>query len=83
LLDSEVVHHKNENKTDNRPENLEVLTASSHMREHADRRGRDELGRFPPADLRVREWPIACAARAGVAWTFGLKPDEYRPEVQT
>lgn len=57
LRHGEVVHHKNENKTDNRPENLEVLTASEHMREHADRRGRDALGRFPPEDLRVQQFP--------------------------
>ena len=29
------VHHRNGDKTDNRPENLEVLTASEHNRRHA------------------------------------------------
>lgn len=63
LSDNEIVHHKNENKTDNRwADNLEVLTVSEHMREHALRRGRDELGRFPPSDLRVREFPKGMAA---------------------
>lgn len=57
LRDDERVHHDNEIKTDNRPENLIVTTASEHGREHADRRGRDALGRFPPADLRVRQMP--------------------------
>lgn len=58
LTENEIVHHENEKKTDNRwAENLEVLTASSHMQEHSRRRGRDELGRFPPHDLRVREFP--------------------------
>lgn len=57
LREDEVVHHENENKTDNRPENLTVTTSSEHMREHSLRRGRDALGRFPPEDLRVREWP--------------------------
>lgn len=57
LRDDELVHHKNEKKTDNRPDNLVIITVSQHAREHAERRGRDELGRFPPEDLRVREYP--------------------------
>ena len=32
-----VIHHKNENKDDNRPENLEVMTQSEHMEEHKDK----------------------------------------------
>lgn len=58
LAENEIVHHDNEDKTDNRwPDNLKVVTIPDHMREHALRRGRDELGRFPPADLRVRQFP--------------------------
>lgn len=34
LTRSEVVHHKNGDKTDNRLENLEVMTVSEHMRHH-------------------------------------------------
>ena len=34
LLPGEVVHHKNRNKQDNRPENLEVTTQSEHAKEH-------------------------------------------------
>lgn len=31
----EIVHHKNENKSDDRPENLEVMLRSDHQRTHA------------------------------------------------
>lgn len=57
LRDDETVHHRNHDRTDNRDENLEVLTRRDHAKEHDTERGRDELGRFPPADLRVREFP--------------------------
>jgi hypothetical protein len=53
LRDNELVHHKNEDKTDNRLDNLE-LTVSEHAREHSERRGRDDLGRFPPADMTLQ-----------------------------
>ncbi len=34
------VHHKNGDKTDNRPENLEVISASDHRKHHANERRR-------------------------------------------
>lgn len=35
LKKGEVAHHKNKNKTDNRPSNIEVMTKSDHARHHA------------------------------------------------
>ena len=34
LLSSEVVHHKDGNKQNNHPDNLEVLTRAEHLRVH-------------------------------------------------
>lgn len=33
-LDDKVVHHKNEHKIDNRPENIELLTREEHINTH-------------------------------------------------
>jgi hypothetical protein len=46
LNDDEDVHHINENKLDNRPENLIVLSKSEHMKLHKRNAGRSDDGKF-------------------------------------
>lgn len=36
-LKGKIIHHINENKDDNRPENLEIITQSEHMIRHKDK----------------------------------------------
>lgn len=40
LTDDEIVHHKDENKKNNNPDNLEIKTNEEHSREHGYERGR-------------------------------------------
>lgn len=57
--DGETLHHRNEDKSDNRIGNLELLTRPEHSRHHDTERGRDHNGRFQLAPLgnRVHDEP--------------------------
>ena len=59
LLEGEVVHHKNHVRSDNRPENLEVLPSqSAHMKEHVT----SEIARERALRTRVSKQKRARAA---------------------
>jgi 5-methylcytosine-specific restriction endonuclease McrA len=40
------IHHKDQDRTNNIPENLEILCSYCHTSEHASKRERDNLGRM-------------------------------------
>lgn len=46
LKDGEIVHHRNMNKSDNRIENLVLMTNDEHMRLHGVAQGKTRLNRF-------------------------------------
>lgn len=46
LREGEHVHHKDGDKLNNHPDNLEILPASEHHRLHYEERGTDAIGRF-------------------------------------
>jgi len=72
LRDDEHVHHINEDKSDNRPENLEIVTFAEHRLRH---RTADRGLRLPGEDNAT----VACACGCGA--TFDRYDANGRPRV--
>ena len=79
LLRSEHVHHKNENSTDNRIENLEITSNSEHLKYHNSLETKEELverAKYLIAAAAKRKKPrksVFCACGCGK--TF-ITPDK-------
>lgn len=77
LLPTEHVHHKNHDKTDNRPVNLEILTNTEHLRYHRlerlQKHGRAIAAKLTPEQVRaIRVELAAGATQLAVARRFGV-----------
>jgi DNA-directed RNA polymerase specialized sigma24 family protein len=62
LRPDELVHHVNEDPTDDRPENLEITTRADHARHHTSKLSPDE--RADVRYLRSAGWNVAAIAGA-------------------
>ncbi len=82
LTDAEVVHHKNEIRSDNRPSNLAVMTRAEHMQEHSSEISAAAKAVYKPRPQKLKKEnipDIRSLAASGVkhveiARRFGVTP---------
>lgn len=82
LKSKEVVHHRNENRSDNRPENLQVMSRGEHMLEHKEAvfsaRRRAPMVRGSKLSIESVRWIksdlLAGDKKSTIARRFGVTP---------
>lgn len=89
LRPGEVVHHKNGNKLDNRPENLEIMDSCAHSRLHGKQKPRKRVKMMCPVCYSLFEVKRSHASKrttcsrqcAGVLYRlyYTGRPRTYRP----
>lgn len=76
LLPTEIVHHKNEDVSDDSPDNLEVKTQSLHIKDHRTKMVRSNIekhSRVKTADLQaIRERRINGEQLVTIAKDYGV-----------
>jgi hypothetical protein len=78
LRSDEHVHHRNGDRTDNRPENLELLTASAHQRGH----GHEVEKWTPEMDESMIQWRAEGRLAAWIGAQFGLSKSAVENRVR-
>lgn len=80
LASHEHVHHRNGNRSDNRPENLEVLIASDHIRIHKRVEGwsRNHDRCIDCGTTERRHESKGLCKRCAQRKRLGIKPENYR-----
>lgn len=73
LRKGEIVHHRNGDIKDNRPENLEVMTQSEHARRHFTGAKRPDKQKWTPAQIKKILMEFAeRGGRRAVAKKYGM-----------